>query len=73
MSTDDTDDDLSLPKEVLRTVTPGVKGKRDPDMDVIGWGILLGMLVLLVPLLPFIIIVVVFTKLLDLLSRLRGE
>lgn len=72
MSTDDTDDELSIPKEVLRTVTPGVHGKRDPDMDVIGWGVLLGLLVLLVPLLPFIIIVLLFTKLLDLLSGIRG-
>ncbi|QSG04287.1 DUF7535 family protein [Natranaeroarchaeum sulfidigenes] len=73
MSTDDPEDELSVPEKAIRTVTPGVKGKRDPDMDVIGWGLLLGMLVLLVPLLPFIIIVWLFTKLLDLFSRIRGE
>ena len=71
MSTDD--DEPSVPKKVIRTVTPGVTGKRNIEMDAFGWGILLGMLVLLVPLLPFIILVWLFTKLLDLFSKVRGE
>lgn len=71
MSTDD--DEPSVPKQVIRTVTPGVTGKRNIEMDAFGWGILLGMVVLLIPLLPFIILIWLFTKLLDLFSKVRGE
>ncbi|GAA0669788.1 hypothetical protein ACFQDG_18050 [Natronoarchaeum mannanilyticum] len=63
-------EDPSLPKKVLRTVTPGTRGHKDPGMDVIGWSMLVGMLVLLVPLLPFIVIVWLITKVLD---RFSGE
>jgi len=63
-------EDPPLPKKVLRTVTPGTRGHKDPGMDVIGWSIMVGMLVLLVPLLPFIVIVWLITKVLD---RFSGE
>jgi len=63
-------EDPPLPKKVLRTVTPGTRGHKDPEMDVIGWSMLIGMLVLLVPLLPFIVIVWLITKVLD---RISGE
>lgn len=53
----------SLPERVLRTVTPGTRGHPDSGMDAFGWGILLGLLVLLVPLLPFVAIVWLFSRL----------
>lgn len=51
--------------EVLRTVTPGYRSHEDTDMNVIGWGIFLGLVVLLVPLLPFILIVWAISKVLE--------
>ena len=63
-------EDPSLPKKALRTVTPGTRGHKNTGMDVIGWSVFVGMLVLLVPLLPFILIVWLITKVLD---RLSGE
>lgn len=39
-----------------RTVTPAYFGRRDREMDVIGWAYFLGILVLLVPLLPFVVV-----------------
>lgn len=40
----------------IDTVTPPYVGRRDVEMDVIGWGYFLAILILLVPLLPFIVI-----------------
>lgn len=51
------DSDESTPKAVLRTVTPPYRGRPDSEMSTIGFSIFLGLLVLLVPLLPFILIV----------------
>lgn len=48
-----------------RTVTPEYVGRDDVEMDVIGWGIFLGLVVLLVPLLPFLVILWVVGKVLD--------
>ncbi len=49
--------------KVLRTVTPPYYGHSDREMNTIGFGIFLGLLVLLIPLLPFLIIVWVISKL----------
>ncbi len=56
-------------KKVLRTVTPPVRGRSDSEMNVIGLGVFLGMLVLLVPLLPFLFIVWLVSKLTDALAQ----
>lgn len=56
------DSDESTPKAVLRTVTPPYRGRPDSEMSTIGFSIFLGLLVLLVPLLPFILIVWLLTK-----------
>jgi len=63
----------SAPRKVLRTVTPGSKTRPDMEMDSIGWAIFLGLVVLLIPLLPFVAIVWGLSKLLDFLARQRGE
>jgi hypothetical protein len=55
----------SAPRRLLRTVTPPYGGRDDVEMDAIGWGYFLALLVLLVPLLPFVIVVWLITKLLD--------
>lgn len=41
----------------ITTVTPEYFGRPDREMDVIGWVIFLGLIVLLIPVLPFLIIV----------------
>ncbi|QZY00345.1 DUF7535 family protein [Halobaculum rubrum] len=61
MSTDtdirDADDDAGLLKTTYRTVTPGYTSHSDDEMNVVGWAVFLGLLVLLVPLLPFVAVV----------------
>ncbi|WP_240147610.1 MULTISPECIES: hypothetical protein [Halorussus] len=49
-------------KKVVRTVTPGYRGRPDAEMTTIGIAYGLGLLVLLVPLLPFIVIVWLVSK-----------
>ena len=53
----------SLPARVIRTVTPGTRPHPNAGMDAFGWGILLGLLVLMVPLLPFVALVWLFSRL----------
>lgn len=49
-------DDPGAVEKVLRTVTPGSKGHRDTSMDTIGWVILLGVVVVLLPLIPIVLV-----------------
>ncbi|QSG07108.1 DUF7535 family protein [Halapricum desulfuricans] len=51
--------------EALRTVTPGYSSHRDVEMDVIGWSVFLGLVVLLVPFLPLLIVVWLISKALE--------
>mgnify|MGYP006299169531 CR=1 FL=1 len=61
MSTDidtrDGDDDAGLLTTAYRTVTPGYRSHSDDEMNAIGWAIFLGIAALLLPLLPFVVIV----------------
>jgi hypothetical protein len=52
-------------ERVLRTVSPRRKDNEDATMNALGWGIFLGLVVILLPMLPFIIIVWLIAKLLD--------
>jgi len=72
MSESDADEPSALTR-AYRTVTPGVRGRPDPEMDAIGLAILAGLVVLLIPLLPFIVIVWLLTKLLDALTQSPEE
>ena len=63
----ETEDSGRLPA-LLRSVTPGSRPHRNEEMDVFGWGIFLGLLALLVPLLPFIIIVWAISKVTDMVT-----
>lgn len=70
MSRTDAERDSSVPKKILRTATPPYSGRRDAEMDVIGWGLFLGLLVLLVPLLP---VMIAIWAILELLDRIAGS
>ncbi|WP_276273796.1 DUF7535 family protein [Haloarcula litorea] len=48
--------DAGILPEPLRSVTPPTGYRPDTEMDAIGWSLFLGLLILLVPLLPFILI-----------------
>ncbi|WP_209309462.1 DUF7535 family protein [Haloarcula amylovorans] len=63
---DDADEssDSILP-EPLRTVTPLTGPHPDESMNLIGWGMFLGLLILLMPLLPFILIIWLISKVTD--------
>jgi hypothetical protein len=50
---------------VYRTLGEPFRSRPDAEMDVIGWSLFLGMLILLVPLLPVLLLVWVITKVLD--------
>ncbi|WP_284006961.1 DUF7535 family protein [Haloarcula pelagica] len=52
----------SLLPEPLRTVTPLTGNRPDQEMDIFGWGMFLTIVILLVPLLPFIVIVWLISK-----------
>jgi hypothetical protein len=66
-------EELTTTQRVYRTVTPSYLGRHDAEMDVIGWSYFLGLLILLVPLLPFILILWVGNKLLKLLTRQQSR
>jgi len=51
--------------ERLRAVTPSYFGRPDAEMDAIGWGVFLGMVVVLLPLLPFLLIVLAVSKVIE--------
>ncbi len=52
--------------EDLRIGRPTIHGRRDFEMDVIGWGIFIILIVLMLPLLPALVLVVIVAKLLRL-------
>jgi hypothetical protein len=54
------------------TVSESIGFRPDMEMDVIGWAIFLTMLVVVVPLLPFLIVYLAVSWLLDRLRRLGG-
>ena len=59
------DSTLEPAKAVYRTLGEPFRARADAEMDAVGWTIFLGMLILLVPLLPFIVLVWLITKVLD--------
>jgi hypothetical protein len=66
-------DDESTVKQVVRTVTPGFKGRPDREMNVIGFTYFLVLLILLVPLLPFVLIIWLLTKVFGAIARRRAS
>jgi hypothetical protein len=63
------EDDAGTKEKVLRTVTPSYFGRPDAEMTTIGWALLLGMVIILIPLLPFVILVWLITTGIDFIKR----
>ncbi|WP_433628625.1 DUF7535 family protein [Halomicrococcus sp. NG-SE-24] len=57
------DEEPGAVKKTIRTVTPYYRGRPDTEMTTIGIVYFLGLVVLLVPLLPFLLIVWLVSKL----------
>jgi len=71
---DSAESDESHPVErALRTVTPLPRGRRDEEMDAIGLALFLGLVLLFLPLLPWLLVGWVVIKILDVLQRALGE
>lgn len=66
-------DDESTVKKVVRTVTPSFRGRPDQEMNVIGVTYFLLLLILLVPLLPFVLIIWLLTKVFGAVKRRRSS
>lgn len=66
------EDDPGLVRQAYRTVTPGYKPRGEGSMNAIGWAIMLGILVLMLPLLPFAVVVWLVSRGIDALAG-RGE
>ncbi|WP_136590738.1 DUF7535 family protein [Salinigranum halophilum] len=66
-------DDAGVLKKTYRSVSPRYTSHPNTEMDSIGWAMFLGMLVLLVPLLPFLVIVWVLERGIRALSGVRGR
>jgi len=54
--------------ERIRSVSPFTGGRPDAEMDVIGWSIFLGLVILVLPLLPILVVVWAITKVIDALD-----
>jgi hypothetical protein len=66
-------DEPGVLTRTYRSVSPRYESHGDAAMDSIGWAIFLGLLVLLVPLLPFLAIVWVLEKAVGAVARQRGN
>ncbi|KAB1186743.1 MULTISPECIES: hypothetical protein [Haloferax] len=66
------EESLSLPQKAYRTVTPRTGMRPDMEMDSIGWVMFLILVMLFIPLLPFIAIVYVVSKVFEYVTPERG-
>ena len=57
MSQEESDDKPRTARIVLWTVTPPSQMHHDTEMDVIGWSILVGLLIVALPLLPVLVVI----------------
>ena len=65
-------DESAIPepaKKALRTVTPPFRGRPDAEMTTIGIAYFLGLVILLIPLLPFLALVWLFAKITGFFAR----
>lgn len=60
---------LPAPAKALRTVTKPFRGRPDAEMTIVGIAYFLGLVVLLIPFLPFIAIVWVLSKVMGKMAR----
>jgi len=73
MSDSTQSDDPHPVERALRTVTPIPRGRRDTEMDAIGLALALGLVLLFLPLLPWLVVGWVIIKLVELLFGPPGE
>jgi hypothetical protein len=66
-------DDAGVLTKTYRSVSPRYQSRGNTEMDSIGWALFLGILVLLVPLLPFLVIVWVLERGVRALAAVRGR
>lgn len=66
-------DDPGVLTKAYRSVSPRYTSHSDAEMDSIGWAIFLGMLVLLLPLLPILVLVWVLERGINALAGRRGS
>ncbi|MGM0590387.1 MAG: DUF7535 family protein [Halobacteriota archaeon] len=59
-------------QRAYRSIGPWYRSHPDAEMDAIGLGILVGLVVLFAPLLPFVLVAWILTKVLDFLGSIRG-
>jgi hypothetical protein len=64
-----TDDEPGVLTKAYRSVSPRYESRGNAEMDSIGWAMFLGMLVLFVPLLPFLLLVWVLSKVIDMAAE----
>jgi hypothetical protein len=62
---DDPPTDESAVGTVSRTLGKPFRARRDAEMDVVGWSLVVGLSILLLPLLPILLLVWLITKALD--------
>lgn len=55
-------------REAIRTVTPPYLGRPDTEMNAVGWGYLAVLVVLLVPFLPFAVLIWGTVRLIELVD-----
>ncbi|WP_331235170.1 DUF7535 family protein [Natronorarus salvus] len=65
----ETTEDPSAAKKALRTVTPPYRGRPDAEMTAVGAVYFLTLLILLVPLLPFLLVGWLLLKLFGAVDR----
>ena len=68
MSSQSAGEDPGAVEKVVRTVTPPYRGHGDPEMNTFGLVYFAALLVLLIPLLPFMLIAWIVGKALDALQ-----
>jgi hypothetical protein len=66
------DDDTGVLTKAYRSVSPRYESRGNAEMDSVGWAVFLGILVLLVPLLPFLAVVWVLEKAVGAVAGRRG-
>lgn len=62
------DDEPGPVRRVADTVTPSFVSRPDTEMNIVGWSLFVGMVILLVPFLPLILAVWAISKVIDAVS-----
>jgi hypothetical protein len=68
---DDTDEGGAL-RETYRSLGTAYRARPDAEMNAVGWTLFLGLVALLLPLLPILVVVWLLSKLVDAVVR-RGQ